>query len=618
MTDITRGIEIISAAFVDITRDIEILLARSTTVTRSIEINSVEPVSISRSIIIHAHAFNEIPDNKLVWTVSALIGGVDYSSRLTGRVTIRRAVNAATLVDFAIIPVPGVINPTLFDGQTVEIGYQDERGEALLFKGKVIKPTISMSDGTLSLTCSDLLQEALSRLTHEQIDGIIPHHRSSAIYKEPADAYDYAQECLKSAEGDVFMGVDNQIIYQSWTNDAPVSFADDTVLYGSVVPTFADRHSLVNAVNIAFDYRHFIGWHRVHSLDWGIPHTYAAWVVVYFSSLPSVEMIEKAIPADCVLASKAYTPPPPSGLYSYFGTDASYVNSSPAGYTAYLASIQAAERWLQTITHKITITLTAPASIARYGEITGNARYALANDEASITFADIDSNRLFGTSAGFDDDGPLIVSDKLPPDDADNEYIDWRVITYRKKLFGKEGPPAIATGAINCAIREAAKTILASHQNVSVLFESPIQPVLTLANNAEINAEGCVATGRIKAIEHQLDISSGSAITRIELVPVSGAIDQVLTPPAVLDDPPVSVGGTAPALGLYLKDPLDATPDNDAWRGYVGNYVTQTEYAERFVVEIPEIADELRNEQTIEQSSTLTMTVVLDKIGLTL
>ncbi len=488
----------------------------------------------------------------------------------------------------------------------------------MIFKGRIIKPVIDMANRQLNLTCSDLLQETISKLSQSQINSLIPHHRSSAIYRDNEDNYNYALECLNSAEGDIFLGLDNEPVFTAWTDSDPVEFTASNIIHGSVIPTFADRHTLVNKINIELDYRHLIGWHRVHALEWRIPHTYSAWVVVYFSTLPTKEMIETAIPSSCVLASKTYTNPPPAGLYSYFGSSASYVGATPSGAFAYIANIEAAERWIQTVTHKITLSVTATASVTNYDEIERNLKYSVTSDESGITFDKIDENRLFGTSAGFNNSGSVTVSDKLPPDDEDNLYIDWRVKTYRKKLFGKNNTEALATGAVNCLLREAARTILETHQNVTVSFSAPITPLLTLKNNAEINAAGVTATGRIKALEHRLNIDDGSAHTAIELVPVSGAINQTLTVPAILDNAPASVGGTSPALELHLKDPLDATPDNDAWRGYVGNYVTQTEYQERFVVEIPEVADNLRDEQIIEQSNAFTLNVTLDKIGLTI
>jgi len=616
LKDITRGIIIESVPYRDITRSIEIKMARAASVLRAIVISAVNVINIRRDIVINANLFGT-PAESINWTAGVTIGGVDYSSRLTGRIAIRRAVNAATLADVSIVPVSGAINPADFDGKQIVITYQDQRGAAQLFKGVVIKPSINMADKTLNLTCSDLLQETLSKLTTAQIDALIPHHRSNAIYQAPEDNYDYALECLKSAEGDFFLGVDNEVLYQSWTDTDPVIFTDNNVWFGDVVPTFADRHSLVNTVNIELDYRHLIGWHRVHQLDWRIPHTYAAWVVVYFSSLPTRAMIESAIPASCVLASKSYTNPPPAGLYSYFGSPAYFAGAIPQDAFAYIANIEAAERWLQTVTHKIKLSVTAPASVTNYGEIPRALNYSLASDESGITFDKIDDNRLFGTAAGFDNSGEVTVSDKLPPADEDNLYIDWRVKTYRKKLFGQKNTDAIASGALNCLLREAARTVLETHQNVTVSFSTPINPLLTLKSNADIDAAGVTATGRIKALEHRLNLDDGSAITAIELVPVSGAINQTLTTPVILDSAPVSVGGTSPLLELHLKDPLDATPDNEDWRGYIGNYVTQTAYQERFVVEVPEVADELRDDLLVEQSNVFTLNVTLDKIGLT-
>jgi hypothetical protein len=601
----------------DITRAIVITLGRVASITRDIVMRSVTPRSITRAIVINSHGFNTPVGQSLQWSLWISIGGVDYSNRLTGRVSVQRAVNAATLADFSLIPVAGAIDPTAFDGLPVVMTYQDARGTAQLFKGLVIRPSITMSDKTIRLVCSDLLQETFSKLSTAQINALIPHQRSSALYQDPADNYDYALECLNSAEGDIFLGIDNEPVYKAWTDENQLTFNSSNVLYESVNPTFADRHTLTNKIIINFDYRHFIGWHRKHDLNWSIGMTYFAWLSGYFSTLPAVEIIEKAIPGDCVIASKTITPPPPSGLYGSGVDVVAYVNGYPDGYAAFAYSAEAAERWLQTITRKITLTVSSSASITRYGEIVKNAKYALSNDEDSIDFTKINDNRRFGVSAGFDNSGPVTVSDKDPFADPDAVYIDWRVITYRKKLYGKNGTVNIANAAINCALREAGKTILQTHQNVSINFECVIQPLLTLANNGTINAEGVTAAGRIKQFEHRLDFDAGTAQTSIQIVPVSGTVNQTLTVPTLIDYNPVVTNATSPALKTYLDTGLGAPADNENWRGYIANTVSNDNYQARFVVEIPEIAAALRDEQTIEQSAAFNVSVILDKIGLT-
>jgi hypothetical protein len=634
LKNITRAISFEVIPYRNITRAINIKLARVVSVLRSIAIRAAVPFNISRAIVINSNLFGVFEAyNK--WTAKVFIDGVNYSSRLTGRITVRRAVNAATIADLTIAPETGAINPIDFDGKLIEINYQDQRGESLIFKGRIIKPTIDMANRQLNLTCSDLLQETISKLSQAQINALIPHHRSPAIYRDNEDNYNYALECLNSAEGDIFLGLDNEPIFAAWTDTAPIEFTASNIVYGSVIPTFADRHTLVNKINIELDYRHLIGWHRAHDLKWGIGLTPFGWLSQHFGTLPTVEMIKAAIPSDLVIVDEDFQDPPPTGFYGTGTNIIGWLNGFPPGHTAFSFEIEAAERWLQTVTHKITLSVKATASVDSYDEIERDLKYSVTSDDSGITFANIGENKLFGTSAGFDNSGSVAVSDKFPPDDEDNLYFDWRVKTYRKKLFGKNNTEALAAGAINCLLREAARTILETHQNVTVSFSAPINPLLSLKNNAEINAAGVTATGRIKVLEHRLSIDDGSAITAIELVPVSGAVNQTLTVPGILDNAPASVGGTAPELKTYLggeeaeydfitgswnplDDPPPIPPDNETWRGYVGNHIYQSDYQERFVVEIPEVADNLRDELIIEQSNAFTLNVTLDKIGLTI
>ncbi|MBE0435669.1 MAG: hypothetical protein IBX56_07695 [Methylomicrobium sp.] len=602
----------------------EIIIADALAISASVVLNAVLPVSLMAPIEVVSNLFQTVGQS-VTWSVSIFLNDVDYSARLTGSISVERQVGGSALADISIVHATGPIDPTAFDGQTVAIFYSDARGQSLLFKGVVIRSRINMSDGLLALSCSDLLQEFVDELSRGQIDALIDHARVDTVYRDPINNWDYVQQCLKSAEGDLFRSVNGPIRFVPWSVAPGVTHDDSVILANSLEPNFQDRHTLVNQVDIEFNWRHFAGWHRIHNIKWGVGIHYNKWVVTAFSSLPPREMIERSIPGGLVLTKADYVDAPPTGLYRYMFAQAVFNNLSP-GFFAFACDINAVERWLQTITHNVNISFSAPDSIARYGAIAKNASYALSGDEGGIDWhqtvesPDLPRGLEFLTQMGAMNTGPRVGHRSQPPSGFDvTVYNHLRGQTYRVPLYSQDSTPNSVDAALVCALREARKSILETHQNVAIDYEVPLSPLLELAHGIEIDADSVSSTGRITALRHRLDIDSGEAITRLTVTPYANIDAPSLSAPVLQSAAPETVSLSHPQLQNHFGFPgvVPAEPDEE-WRGYVGNFADHSTYPESFTVEIPAVNEALRDALEINQSVDYTLDINMNKVSLTL
>lgn len=610
----------------EITLPITYIFADGVELTAPIVISAAEAFNLSAPIEITAHQFNTVGQS-INWSVSALINAVDYSARLTGGIRIERQLNASALAELSLVPLSGPVNPTAFEGQSISIRYTDERGTSPLFSGTVIRSVIDMNDGVLSLTCSDLLQERTDALSRAQIDGLIDHARSNSVYRDPNSNWEYAQQCLKSAEGDFFKDVHGGFRFVPWSVSPDVTHDDASIFHATLAPRFEDRHTLINRIDIDLQWRFLFGWHRVHKLQWGIGMPYARWLWESFSTTPSREMIERAIPADMVLAKADYQDLPPTGLYYYRLYPVVFNNLSP-GYFAYSFDIDAVERWLQTVTHKLSLSVLAQVSIERYGEISKNETYSLDSNESDIDWHQlIDSNDMprgkeFGIQMGKTDSGPRTGSRSAPPE---GDFVEVSLgfnNTYRVNLYSDNNTPGMSQSILLCAVREARKNIIASHQNVSVNYEVPINPLLQLAVGIDIDATKVQTQGRVTRLEHRLDFDSGLVFTALTLTPYANSEVFDVLPlewdEIPIEDSPLVNVGPVPLSSHFGKTAVEPPEPDPEWRGYVGNYSTFNNYPESFTVEIPEVNESLRDNLEVEQVAVYSIDVQLDKITLTL
>ncbi len=625
---------------------VEITSALAIAPTAAVIVNANEPFALVAPVEVTAHLFNT-DANAIEWHVSLSIGGVDYSARMTGRCRIERNINASTLADFDIVPAAGIFNPALFDGQPVEIDYGDQRGDVLIFKGRVIRMQINQSEHTVSLTCSDLLQEVVDQLQQAQIDGLIDHARSPLIHGEADSVWDYTQQALLSAEGDFYQDRYNRLMFKAWGGAVGGTHGDGQIFYNTLRPEIADRHTLVNSVDIDIEFRYVAGWHRVYHLNWDMGMPFNKWLATSFSELPTREIIEQSIPSELVRTDLTYTEPA-SDWYRYKGVDIAYTNQSP-GLLAFAFQCDAIDRWLQNIRHAFSMTVSAQQSIDRYGAISVSKSHRFTIDDSVIDWHEIsESERVFGVNMGYDDDGERIGSELMPPSGDDVViFNNNQVSSYRLPLFDSDNVPNSVSAAIECAIREARKRILESHEINSISYEIPINPLLELTDRYTVNSSGAVISGRVSAMNHEFDFDSGAAFSRIKLTAFASTDAPVIIAPALIDTAPANVDVEMIPLMTWLGRP-ESGPVPDEFRGFVCNIlnpythswimfadsdyrsqfgdlfpeefepVNDYPYPVSFSIEIPAVADSERDEIEIEQTASFAVPVNLNTLSITL
>lgn len=624
---------------------VEITSALAIAPTAPVIVNSNDPFSLVAAVEVTAHLFNA-DANAIEWHASLSIGGVDFSARMTGRCRIERNINASTLADFDIIPASGVFNPALFDGQPVEIYYGDQRGDVLIFKGRVIRMQINQSEHTVSLTCSDLLQEKVDQLQQAQIDGLIDHARSPLIHGEADSVWDYTQQALLSAEGDFYQDRYNRLMFKAWGGAVGATHGDGQIFYNTLQPEIADRHTLVNSVDIDIEFRYVAGWHRVYHLNWYMGMPSNKWMVSYFSELPTREMIEQSIPQDLAVNNLSYYEPL-SGRYEYKSVVVYFNNASP-GLLAYSFNCDLIDRWLQNIRHTFSISVSAQSSIDRYGIIPASQSHRFSIDDSGIDWHVMSkSDRKFGVNMGYNEDGERIGSDLFPPDGDDVQvFNNNQVSSYRLSLFDSEHIPNTVSDAIKCSVSEARKRILESHEIYSLGYELPINPLLELTDRFSVNSLGTIMVGRVSELTHEFDFDSGSAFSRIKLTAFANTDAADISAPALIDTAPTSINVEMLPLKTWLGTPSSGSIPDD-FRGFSCNVLNPLQskyvlfdkqtlpwdgliwpgddepnadypYPVAFTLEIPPVSASERDEIEIEQTASFAVPVNLNTLSITL
>lgn len=259
----------------------------------------------------------------------------------------------------------------------------------------------------------------------------------------------------------------------------------------------------------------------------------------------------------------------------------------------------AVKHFAQTVTESYQVSMTAPQSVSKYGEVP---------QTKIITITD-----------EFDTD----IWDRTSNDFAFNFYLD-------KKLN-----PTAFLNAADVAFAQAKHDILLQHRDVHVGWSFVgLKPAVDLCDTIDVTIDQTAlgstasihAIGTVKTLTHNINFNTLEARTNVSLVlsRASGSAvteDALVLPPITIDS---SYIGTPQALtlGTHLgknPDPL-VNPAAQYYNGWIGNkeikdnrgVINRTTYQESFIVDYPAIPDELRQAKVYTADSTINIDIPND------
>lgn len=523
--------------------------------------------------------------------VRVLVDGEDVAAMVTGDLDVDREEGAAAVAGFVLLLPPGPVDTRAWKGKSVVIDYisRDRYGvftEARLFTGWLKMPTWEPTWRLLACECSDRLQQRVEGMSFEAIDAMTGGYWSADLFEpvEGRSRWDYAQERMKSRAASLDCSVHGEVRVTNWAKASVPHFVFGlgTTEHESVQLDEADMDDVTNRLEIDAGYRFPRLWQHVQGFGWehpqytgsGIPG-FCAWRP-WTSDLPTTEMIEDAITgAGLTLVGNVGGYKLPLSANDPCGDGVAWTNTFDNLWLS--ANANGARRWVQQVTERYTLLLTAPG-----GE--DEATQVIARDSGNVA---IESAQADEWEDGRPTGGGSVT------DLVDEMRRNSALLTL---LWG---------GAVE---------LLSAHRGTTLSWQVPTDLALGVDLVHTLRLEDrALAQGKCRRIQHQIDIEGGTAITTISVaISRGGGVGDPLNVPPRPDTSLPDIGGSDPTLptqlGGRLNDPITGAPIppyDDERLGFSGNWdakddLTAEDFPRRFKVEAVEIPEIYRDERTGE------------------
>ncbi len=265
-------------------------------------------------------------------------------------------------------------------------------------------------------------------------------------------------------------------------------------------------------------------------------------------------------------------------------------------------------RWAQNVSETYTLTVAAPTSVTRFGEVSQDDSAGLSSvydvkqwENLSAPTPAIRGTAVYGTGTGF--------------------Y--WNDVSSQSTY----------NNDLNVLLNRAKTTILKSHRENRVIFNTFLKPELDLRHTVLLETESfegtdVTAKGKVYAITHTLDPREGDCNTQIELalsVSAGSSSDDALSLPTRPTNN-LTHNGYSIILGShYGEDPTN----HPEWNGFIGNkWITEysgggsntfrTQYPESFVVDTPAIEGAYRDNVSLTASASYDVDIIDDDLDIIL
>lgn len=541
-----------------------------------------------------------------------VIDGVDVSERLIGTVTVEAAEGAARVAGFSILPYAGVIEPLDYVGKPVSIDYaliiSGTTVVRRLFTGRIDTPSFNPSTGLLRFDCVDDMQNRVAALSRSVIDGLVGGRYSTAVQGEILDNWDYAQARLSTVAGSLDAGASGGLRVTPWELTATwATFGPADLKYESSTLSFPQRSTLVNHVELEFDYRYHRLRERYASVGWS--GTLIDMAPNGYQYPTQQDILGAAAGSGWQVVASVFYPAPAAIAHSSGGF------IYPSQDAIDLAILKLAQRHSQTVTESYAMSVIAEESIAANGELPHAMRGALESDfDGGAWESALDVEPLMPTGGD----------------------MDW----------APEATRADADYAIQTLLDQARVKILGSHRGARVGNTILCNPDLDLDKRVAVSTSTISAAGKVSLVRHVIDLRAGSATTDFEIACFGVGGAGIITPDTLAPPPPpaeaaetqawngelpsltVSTYGSTPyqesLMGLLLNPPETITvedvptPDGPKTLSYPNPFYVAGGYpVNGFRVQMPGVDDVDRNPLGKNVTTSYRIVVPSDPITIT-
>lgn len=428
------------------------------------------------------------------WDVVVKVDGVDVGEALTdaGEIRIDAERSSARLAEFTML-LSGTIEAQSWTGKAVTIDWIQNNGAAWrLFTGVIVEPVLNIANLTILCRCTDDLQRIIDNHTNEQIKTLTGGYWSKYVFDETAVGWNYLQDLLSAQPKSVEMDAFGTLRANSLQNKESPDFiyTNSLILDDSLQVNFGQRASLINWVDVTFSARFERLYQRNERVMWVKTGNFC-FNRGFPIKFPSRDMVRDAVDsASWTIIAEKFTGLWESGVY-YCGAIEPILWNNVYTEGVREFDIKAAFRWQQSVTDEFKIKITAPASIAEFGELKSD----------------------YSTSADFTDISPDWTGDNADyTQDLSGFFIDANHNRYQDQIDADA-----LNNALQTAVAVAVERINASHRNIKLVFQLPLAPYLDLSHTLRINDTNLQAKGIVWRLQHVLNFSTAQAVTEIEM-----------------------------------------------------------------------------------------------------
>lgn len=498
-----------------------------------------------------------------VWRLRVIVGGVDYSARLTGGVDVDREEGSAAVAGFTLQLPPGPVVPTDWVGLPVSIDFivteQGVTTEHRRFTGWLGQPTWDPVLRILSCECSDNLQQRIEAMSVAEINALTPGYWTEDAFEPVAGRshWDYAQERMSTVPASLDCDVYGTPRVSSWLPGAPaLTFGAGSTLYESVEVELAEMTRITNRVELEAGYRYSRLKEFRQRFGWGSPEgDFCSWRLNNHE-LPTVDMFISAASAGGLTPIRGQFNVLPPTAPDPCGTGAAWINNEPDLVLS--GGVTGARRWAQTVTETYRLTLrtqngTGPGAVlSRAGQ-----SFTVESPDAE-GWGDSLKPLVWAPNIG-----SVIVRDPV-----------------QRVVAGDRDDEGRRVSFLAAELHAARTQILGAHRENSVSWAIPTPMAITadLFMSLELQDQGVHATGKCRRIVDAFDLTSGAAITTLIIAVMRGAqgASTPLTVPARLGQSTAPDPDPEPGVSVQTPTQLGGrftSPEYDEEReGFSGNY----------------------------------------------
>lgn len=509
------------------------------------------------------------------WQLRVLVGGYDYSSRVSGVVNIDKERNSAVVASFSIRPTSGLVDPYTWVKQQTTITYLEYApdGELLqqvrLFTGIVDTPIFDASSGLVEFTCTDDLQNVAMGSAQEYLAELTPLSVwSKYVYEEAVDGWEYLQQRLETYPYNIGLNTNQTFFATPWVSK-PVDweFDENCILDSSLSLALANSGDIVNSVDVTMTSQYDVYREAVFNLQWEEENWYLGRDLTWLFC--DIQMICDSVSSSgaTFVGDPLFNVIPSSRTLLINGNNVNFINDgSELLALEFRASVS--KRYTQNTQNNMNSLVYSPASVSALGQLKSSFEGQIQVEypkQLTDKFTATESvtkwaiTASIGLSAGFETSENFITEPQLFQG-AGWVYYPKRPYSFTR--FKKDSETGISLASLNHVptapsgtydfsfsafgnpkqsgehfydldayasvggaeersllldtLKAQAKTaIVESHRQNTVAFESFIQPRLERGDMLRVNTPNLLVSGLVSQVVHTFDIDSGLAKSSI-------------------------------------------------------------------------------------------------------